>query len=57
VAPAEAPREIRIVRLTKGDADEVIDRVNGLYARQVDLDESTNVVEVERDPGVRTTSH
>ncbi|MCC6907736.1 MAG: hypothetical protein IT430_07335 [Phycisphaerales bacterium] len=52
VEPTDRPREVRIIRLARGDADDVIRRVSDLYGREVgsaEADPMSQVV-VERDP-------
>ncbi len=52
VEPADRPREVRIIRLARGDADRVLDRVANLYGREVGSAEADPMaqVDVERDP-------
>ncbi len=52
VEPADRPREVRIIRLARGDADDVLERVSDLYGREAGSPETDPMaqIEVERDP-------
>jgi len=52
VEPHDRPREVRIIRLARGDADELLSRVADLYGREVGGSDADPMrrVEVERDP-------
>ncbi len=52
VEPADRPTEVRIIRLGRGDADAVLQRVSDLYAREAGSPDADPMkqVQVERDP-------
>ncbi len=52
VEPHDRPREVRLIRLARGDADEVLKRVSELYERETGGPEADpmRAIEVERDP-------
>lgn len=54
LAPAQRPKEIRIVRLTSGDVDDLLRRVTSLYERQSNPNDPTQTIEVEQDPESNT---
>ncbi|MCL4196703.1 MAG: hypothetical protein KJZ69_04355 [Phycisphaerales bacterium] len=52
VEPRDRPREVRLIRLARGDAEAVLKRVGELYERETGGPEADpmRVIEVERDP-------
>lgn len=52
VEPGDRPREVRIIRLARGDAEDVLRRVGELYGREIGAPDPDprKIVEIERDP-------
>ncbi len=52
VEPGDRPREVRIIRLARGDADDVLRRVGVLYEREIGAPDPDprRIIEIERDP-------
>lgn len=49
VEPVDRPREVRVIRLARGDAQSLIDRVSELYNREIGDNDPMAAIEVERD--------